>query len=385
MFLDYGLNKHGEMIHISDVGRGRVPLDCPYCGMGLIARKGKKLAHHFAHDGETCREVATRDNVQLPAYDSFGLSLSSWMWQALQKFHQEKATSYREKKQLEAAELIRFNQFAGRTGDYELTYLGGVPFGDTTLSTFADIQRDLLTRQHDKLEGILDRATTAANKRIALADLQLYRAQLRRVLTCDLYFMEISHGRDKLYKIGVTGRTAEERAAEIERDLFAHVGKVKIKILRLLKNQGSIEHYFKHRYKDAATAVGNFTEYLMFDNRRNVLSDLTRLGDRALNEFEGAVIAEQLPATAAAIQNELFEAELSKRIKKGMQAAAAEGVHIGRPSEGTAETLAKYPAVVQAIEQGLSLRKAAASAGVSVNTVRKVKEAMGDDYKGTIS
>ncbi|MCB0034539.1 MAG: hypothetical protein KDE51_10990, partial [Anaerolineales bacterium] len=94
MFLEYGVNEHNVMVHISNTGRGRVPLSCPYCGMELIARKGKKLAHHFAHDGETCREVATREGVQLPAYDSFGLSLSGYDWQLLRDFHLRGFTPY---------------------------------------------------------------------------------------------------------------------------------------------------------------------------------------------------------------------------------------------------------------------------------------------------
>lgn len=39
--------------------------------------------------------------------------------------------------------------------------------------------------------------------------------------------------------------------------------------------------------------------------------------------------------------------------------------------------LDRLPAVVQAVQGGASLRKAASAAGVSINTVRKVKKAMG--------
>jgi hypothetical protein len=60
-----------------------------------------------------------------------------------------------------------------------------------------------------------------------------------------------------------------------------------------------------------------------------------------------------------------------------MQQAAAQGVHVGRPKgavERPGDFLAK-PAtqlVMAALDRGLSLRKAAQAAGVSVNTVRKV-------------
>lgn len=378
MFLEYGLNQHDELVHIDHSGRGRVSLYCPYCGMRLVARKGQKLAHHFAHDGETCREVATRDNVQLPAYDSFGLSLSSYNWQLLQDFHLRGFTPYGSKERLEQLGLIQYNRFGGPRGmgEYQTTYKGKIPFGETTLQKFADIQRGLLIKRHDKLVGILKRATTAANQRIALADLQLYRAQLQRVLSCALYFLEIKHSGGVLYKIGVTSRTIDERVSEIGRDLTPHFEKVKIKVLRLLNNQGSVEHYFKHRYAAAATAVGNLTEYFTFEQRRNVLSDLTRLGDRELTEFETAVLAGQLPSAAATIKDELAKLRLSEQIKEGMATAVAEGKHVGRPAESAAEIVDKYPAVVQAIKDGLSRKQAATAAGVSVPTVRKVHEAM---------
>lgn len=60
----------------------------------------------------------------------------------------------------------------------------------------------------------------------------------------------------------------------------------------------------------------------------------------------------------------------------GMQRAKNQGKHIGRPvgsKQSNEAILKKYPAVVEAIQQGLSLRKAAKQAQVSVNTVRKVK------------
>lgn len=63
-----------------------------------------------------------------------------------------------------------------------------------------------------------------------------------------------------------------------------------------------------------------------------------------------------------------------------MQRAANWGTHIGRPigEETDAEFLAKPSTkrVIAALNEGLSLRKAAQKAGVAVNTVRKVKAAL---------
>ena len=49
-----------SLVHISEVTSGRRPdCLCPGCGEQLIARKGIKLAHHFAHDGGTNCSVET--------------------------------------------------------------------------------------------------------------------------------------------------------------------------------------------------------------------------------------------------------------------------------------------------------------------------------------
>src|SRR5579871_3017758 len=46
----------GDLVHISEVSSGRrFDCLCPACRTSLIARKGTKLAHHFAHDaGSNC-------------------------------------------------------------------------------------------------------------------------------------------------------------------------------------------------------------------------------------------------------------------------------------------------------------------------------------------
>lgn len=51
-----------------------------------------------------------------------------------------------------------------------------------------------------------------------LADFRIYRAQLKRILESNLYFLEIKAGRKLLHKIGVTKRPIEERVMEVQRD-----------------------------------------------------------------------------------------------------------------------------------------------------------------------
>jgi len=80
---------------------------------------------------------------------------------------------------------------------------------------------------------------------------------------------------------------------------------------------------------------------------------------------------------------ELETVRLSERIKSGMREARRKGVKVGRPKGAKADmkqlikTNAKYKTAAKALKDGTSLRKTAAFAGISINTVRKIKEAIG--------
>lgn len=391
MFLEYGVNEHNELVHISQSRRGKTELACPYCGGNLIARKGQVVGHHFAHIADTCREVAERDfeAISLPIYDRFQVFIPALAWDDLQVFHERGAGNM---KRLEHHDLVRYNDYRRR---WELTHLGGIPFGETTLQKFDAIQYEFIARRHDDLSEVVETAEYGSTWQqprpsqtpVALADLNIYRAQLHRVLSHSLYFLEIAHDGGVIYKAGVTTRAIGERIAEIERDLHPHLGAVRIEVLRLLKHRGSIEHYLLHRYQEYHIEVGNFQEYLAFDNRRNILSDITRLGDKALQDWEQDIldgkpsaiedrIIDNRAAETARVQAEEAERQRIEAIKHGMAKAKEQGTHVGRPAgstESDKDILAKYPLVVEAIENGMSLRKAADYSGVSINTVRKVK------------
>ena len=76
---------------------------------------------------------------------------------------------------------------------------------------------------------------------------------------------------------------------------------------------------------------------------------------------------------------ELETIRLSERIKSGMKEARKKGIVIGRPKGATSDmsllikSNPKYKTATKALREGLSLRKTAAFAGISVNTVRKIK------------
>jgi hypothetical protein len=133
---------------------------------------------------------------------------------------------------------------------------------------------------------------TDADRAIAATGLRLFRAQWQRVLSASLYFLEINHPTDTLYKIGVTHRPIDDRIVENLGHLMPHLGSAKIKVLRLFSHRGAVELYFKYRYHAYQHKLGSLTEYFELDNeqRRNVLSDLTRIGNKALNVIEQAIL-----------------------------------------------------------------------------------------------
>jgi hypothetical protein len=434
MFLEFGVTQDGQLIHIDIVGRGLTELHCPYCNGLLLAKKGKVKIPHFAHAGKTCREVASRDDgdFRLPYYDKFNLGLSP---RKLAFLHALKDNKWADETEnityaLEVDGFIK-EAYKVRPSDYgyELTSLGKAPLGLTSLEKFAAIQLERMMAQHSRIEKAISDArktieearetigrmehnlanppkwnmaspedygrsykkTIAAQEELiqrkegviknSLIDLSIYRAQLRRVFSASLYFLEIKHAGGILYKIGVSNRL-KERIEEIKPELEPLLGEVDIKILHELRHRGAIEFYFKHRYREHQHRIGNLTEYYSFDTRKNVLSDLTKLGDYAPDEFMQRLIEGQLSDIETLIENEHLEAEAKahaerrrKAISKGMRKAAAKGQTLGRPLKADDAILAEYPQVVEMLGQGIGIREISRLAGVARNTVRKVKEA----------
>lgn len=132
-------------------------------------------------------------------------------------------------------------------GFYEFTSLGKIPVGALSLALFNQVQEPLLLDKLVKLEGAAERAKLTNSKHLTerVADLRIYCAQLKRILECRLYFLEIRAGRKTLHKIGVTRRTIEERVAEVGRDLAAHYKSLDIKVLGTWKHRGNVELYLQ--------------------------------------------------------------------------------------------------------------------------------------------
>lgn len=435
MFLEYGLNKHDELIHIGEAARGLNDLYCPYCGGQLLAKKGNEKIHHFAHAGETCQEIGDRgdDAFKLPFYDKFDLGLSPKEIKLLHDFHNDSGgyMAYNERdsrNSLKTRGFIHHNSFAGRGGAWELTHLGKIPVGQATLTKFSEIQLERQIEKHEDFErkiykdwkfkgetkSFLMKGTPKAqlwdrgngqgfliNKNLTptwyeptpnalengLADLNIYRAQMRRVLSASLYFLEISvKGSDPIYKIGVTSRSIEERIAEIRLALNPLIGQAIIKPLKVLAHRGGAEFYFKYRFKEYRHNLGNLTEYFAFDKRQksNTLRELSILGEYEPDEFLWSIIRGEKSAIEQAIENEVIEqqraaaAQLYKEshqraTKEGMQRAASEGIHIGRPKTADEELLSKYEQLAPLLSQGRAIRDIVRETGIARNTIRKIK------------
>ncbi len=290
MYLPYGVNEQGQLVYIDSVGRGRTALKCPYCGVLLIARKGERLAPHFAHDGKTCREAKrSGETVALPVYDSFRLHLSGRVWEALRMFHDEGDDS--DGDWLKDYGLVK--SFISPYGNerYALTHKGKIPFGDLSLNLFNQFQEPLIQARHDELERKALEAFGREDESTTLTDLRLFRAQMRRILEATLYFIEARTGEGVLYKIGVTTRSLEQRLAEIRLDLTPHFGTVELIPLGTWAHRGNVELYFKHRYRRFQHPIGTLTEYFAFEDIKAVLRDLRRMKSKELAEVEQTVLS----------------------------------------------------------------------------------------------
>ncbi|WP_224311951.1 MULTISPECIES: GIY-YIG nuclease family protein [Nostocaceae] len=298
------------MLSIQDVSSGKTLLKCPYCQGDLIAKKGKVKQHHFAHDQETCHPVAKRKFPTLPLYDNFNIELALKDLKQLKLLWSEYgAKNYPINYDLTSPGLLksgvlRKNIYLNSPG-YEFSDLGKIPVGALDFQRFNEIQEPLILKKLLKLELALQHAQhkNASDLEYRLTDLKLYYAQVKRILSSTLYFLEIISDKGTFYKIGVTARPVIERVAEVERDLVPHYGTVAIKVLGSWAHRGNIELYFKHRYQKFNYPIEILTEYFNFtaEDMGIVLSDLQRMQPKTLSQLEMAIFEENVSFKQIAI------------------------------------------------------------------------------------
>ena len=315
-WLTYGLNSENMLISIEHVPRGLTTLRCPYCGGGLTAKKGVKNAHHFAHSEETCQAVKrVGDKLPiLPLYDSFNLRLPGEELQNLTRLWEKYGNSKISDPGPRYTKLINkgciaWNPYRGRYGGYEFTKLGKIPVGALSLRLFNEIQQDLLLQKLAVLDNVVKEAFQplprhsqnqycSVDTQQALTDLRLYRAQLKRLLAHQLYYLEVQTDSETFSKIGVTRRTVEERASEVESDLRSHFQSkiVAIRALGTWAHRGNVELYFKHRYSRFNRRIGSLTEFFQFPNptdAKAALQDLRRMRPKVLTLQEQDILEDK--------------------------------------------------------------------------------------------
>ncbi|MCI0713727.1 MAG: helix-turn-helix domain-containing protein [Chloroflexi bacterium] len=403
--LPYGIDAAGRYVHISQVNRGTTDLRCPYCEGLLTARKGRQLAHHFAHTVETCLGVSSRefDDLMVPHYDRFNLYIDARAWGELQAWHDTDGRDGIPRILMDHDPQLLMEGYGRRA--YQLTHEGKIPFGEATLSKFAEFQNDSVHTRHRNLSETVSRAYDGYGRvaqpvmsayHQALVDLNIYRAQVARLFGLHLYLLEITHDAGVLYKIGVTARETDVRIAEIRRDLAPFFNFTELKVDRLCKNRGAVERYALHRYREYSTGVGDLTEYFMFDKQtlRNVRRDFTALGDLHYEKDDhlfsstrlkgrytiSGLIAEILAGESSYIEvvtrRDILQKRHAEATKAGMEEAKQRGIHVGRPAESDREVLDKYPEIVEALSMGQAIKQIAREHNISRNTVRKVRDAM---------
>lgn len=301
-FLHHGVNSAGELVPVEAVERGRTSLVCPYCAIRLIAKKGRVLASHFAHDGPTCREASEQTAARVPLYDDFATldSLGSADLRLCAQLLRRTInhTSLRGWRRASLARLVeaalieevpRGQRWVNGVGSHRHTKWGEQIAAATryrlSLKDLAGAQERAALEKLDRLE----RESHGDDARGSL-DLRLYRAQLERLFSLDLYLLRVRADRTPLYKIGVTSRSVEERLPEIRQDLGAHYDDVALEVEGCWPRRGSLELYFKRVFERRQVRIGSLTEYFSFEGYRRPFSMLAKL-DSTLSPRLEALIA----------------------------------------------------------------------------------------------
>jgi hypothetical protein len=293
-FLQHGVAATGELVAIEAVERGRTALACPYCATRLLAKKGPVLAPHFAHEGATCRDSRERAAAFVPFHDDFstleplGRADLRLCAQLLQRPINH--TSLRGWRRSALARLVdaglieevpRGERWVNGIGSHRHTAWGEQIAGATryrlTLNDLARVQERAALEKLDRLEDV----ARNGDERHSM-DVRLYRAQLARLFSLDLYLLRVRVDHAQLHKIGVTARDLEERLPEIRQDLGAHFRDVEVEVEGRWANRGSVELYFKRVFARRQVRIGSLTEYFSFDGYRRPFSLLAKL-DSALS------------------------------------------------------------------------------------------------------
>lgn len=120
---------------------------------------------------------------------------------------------------------------------YQFTNLGLIPVGALPLTLFNLVQEPLILQKISDLEAAIfnNSGSVLPQKKLSICftDLQIYCAQMRKILLSSLYYLKVQADGQVLYKIGITTRPMPKRLAEIYRDLRSHYQTVEVKVINV--------------------------------------------------------------------------------------------------------------------------------------------------------
>lgn len=398
MFLNYGKNKAGDLISVSEVKSGKTDLLCPFCKVPLIAKKGSIKDHHFAHNGDTCKESqAAMQASELALFDTF-TPLNRAELNYLEKrslYTHEKIFSFSGmEKAVESLEIMGVLE-AERQGEKLKAdtqeaasnlaklapdlIINGYPSDQLKLilEALKPITTHSLIECWDDNRRILKTTITAKYKKskfdnISLMTFQeldfsqsfwlnaqfkrlahyspnylnLFKARIAEINKQNLYVMQF----DDLIKIGMTTRETSDRLKEVKAALKNHIEVKKATVLTTVKNAGRLEKLLHQKYNSKRQRIGAFTEFFkLSDNEIKLLID----------ELSNTDIQKYLPPEIP----QKIEAIEAKKIA-------------GRKKKTSQELILEYPQIAELLRAGTGIRETARQTSSSVNTVQKVKAAL---------
>lgn len=364
MFLSHGLDDNGQLISIDDTDQGRTSLHCPFCGQVLIAKKGKVKEHHFAHDGVTCAESKkTLAMTGIPLFDSDGLSKAQiTLLKKLSRWRTFSRLWLTENQKLTLDSMLVSGLLVMHDDQPTLTevarhLLYGV--SGHTLSGYVQLQEALFViREKELVHYDAQNGTQTA---------RFYRTRLATLLQQHLYVLHIKFEQDNvcypLFKVGLTRRSIEQRIGEIKNDLNRFGRVHEVQLIGLFPHFGSLERRLLSILHTYQHVFGQHTEYsdsLIAGQRLHKL-DLKNIGKR---NVDGHIVHVKYRNHGNKVQGG------QRRVQFLYDR------HLGRPQKSQQEILKDYPDVVEAYHNGLSLRSARSETGRSINTIRKVYDAL---------
>lgn len=110
--------------------------------------------------------------------------------------------------------------------------------------------------------GVIDKAQAKLEEIMPILDRETFLDQM------SLYYLRIElAGQKTIYKIGITGRTMEERLKEIQYDLGS-LEVAAISVVAFVPRMAHLESWYKRKFADYRFTFDNHQEYFLFDHTR---------------------------------------------------------------------------------------------------------------------